>query len=63
MPIHNDSIQNKIAELTTLADSLVSLGQMEAYQLGPVRIKEMLSEMEPKTEIVTKEATLDMFAE
>ncbi|KAL7078073.1 hypothetical protein ACQ4LE_002118 [Meloidogyne hapla] len=63
LPIQNDSIQNKIAELTTLADSLVSLGQMEAYQLGPGKIKEMLGELEPKTENIPKEATLDMFAE
>lgn len=36
---------------------------MEAYQLGPVRIKEMLCEMEPKVEDLAKEAVLDMFAE
>ncbi|KAF7639917.1 Lissencephaly-1-like protein [Meloidogyne graminicola] len=63
LPIQNDLILNKIAELTSLADSLVSLGQMEAYQLGPVRIKEMLCEMEPKVEDLAKEAVLDMFAE
>uniref|UniRef100_A0A915PDI3 Uncharacterized protein n=2 Tax=Meloidogyne TaxID=189290 RepID=A0A915PDI3_9BILA len=65
LPVQNDSIQNKIAELTSLADSLISLGHMEAYQLSPVKIKKMVEELEPKADEnnTAKEATVDMFAE
>jgi hypothetical protein len=59
--VEEDSRSKTVTELTSLADALVSLGHMEAYQLGPEKIKELLAETEPISS--AKEATINMFEE
>lgn len=59
----DDVCSKKVIELTSLTDSLISLGQMEAYQYGSVKIKQLIADLEPKVMSNAKKATFDMFAE
>lgn len=52
-----------IAELTSLADNLISLGHMEAYQLNHVQIYELLDEMQPKVKEKSETKQYDMFGD
>jgi len=59
----NDSNGKAVADLTALADSLISFGHIEAYELNSPRLAELISQLDMQAVGVTvKEATLDMFA-
>jgi len=61
-----DSRSKIVTELTSLADSLVSLGHMDAYQLNPPRIRTLLEGLKrPSHNAATSSRTqeFDMFAE
>jgi hypothetical protein len=57
----------EVSELSALADSLISTGFMEAYQLRPSRLRKLLYELEnppvkSETESPTKnDISVDMF--
>lgn len=55
-----DESSKTVSELTSLADSLISLGHMEAYQLDHTQIKQLLNKIEPKVD-GKKEIKFDMF--
>lgn len=57
--ILDDMSSKQVTELTSLADSLISLGHMEAYQLNHLKINELLNKMDDKKEKTTIE--FDMF--
>ncbi|KAL3070927.1 hypothetical protein niasHS_017052 [Heterodera schachtii] len=62
--VQEDEKTKQIAELTSLADSLISQGNMEAYQLDQTSINALLDDLQAKNKIPgAKEATLDMFSE
>jgi len=58
-----DGNQKCVAELTSLADSLISLGRMEAYQLNPTKLRDLLTELDKSnfTETNSDPNMLDMF--
>ncbi|KAI3416154.1 hypothetical protein GPALN_005703 [Globodera pallida] len=62
--VEEDEKSKQVAELTALADSLVSLGNMEAYQLNQEAINALLNALETANRIPgAKKATMDMFSE
>uniref|UniRef100_A0A914I4W2 CD2 antigen cytoplasmic tail-binding protein 2 n=1 Tax=Globodera rostochiensis TaxID=31243 RepID=A0A914I4W2_GLORO len=62
--VQEDEKSKQVAELTVLADSLVSLGNMEAYQLNQEGINALLNALKTANRIPgAKKATMDMFSE
>lgn len=61
--VYETDNSKKVFELTSLADSLISLGHMEAYQLSSDKIQILLNEADGNNLPSTSEEPFDMFGD
>ena len=59
--LDDDSNLKTVTALTTLADSLVTNGNMEAYQLNAVQITKLIAEIDAPAGNNNNKGTIDMF--